>query len=720
MNKHDIEELQSFLQGEYIGEATSRSLKEVKQHQQTQNKIKNKNANKSLEQVLRHCFYKKGDSYHFEISSDDFEGNEQVLSFINKLDKFLNGKSDVELNEIHTKTKLFKMLTLVKGRWDPKEFSIYNMNDLLDGIHIKFFKMAKKSNIFNKTGYRFFHLSKNPNMKIINSTTETSHGGGAIYNQKTVFFYAVREDKLDDLFVKFIRQNKADNEKDKMFKVYGKYIYEYKPKRDDIFYTDNIDGLGERRTRDYLPESTPVFINTKNGLPVTRVDKNIVSRLLKSKKITPRKADFDVDGHIKQNPIYEYIDETIERFDAFMEEYQSTGCIPNEDYFQEDEINEYYYVESESGPLDMKSVKFDIEKLVNKSIIKNFKNNKKEQIVNPSKSISLEDFEKIIGVELSPELRKFINNPYDSVKENHKYITFDAWYTNFWKYQKILINFYTNYWSSKKFANVDRTKEFMLDLRKNIKLSDTAKRILGTTGVNELIPIGGLCLGFKECDDQIIYLHPSSEMLFSNIFMKTYKSKNEVAPICRVKDFEKLCESYVNGSYAVKIGSIMKHQNLGVYGFDDNDDWLEFKEMKIKSASSDLISLETLTMWDTIVRCEEYDCCPTTWIIDQHGSWMFDYLKRNGVIDQHHIDQLKTKFSNLDNLENYDWGSVFKELTNGDITMTLLDGYKELTKYFGYITMKINSKYFFVFMQHNNNCMITWSTNEDPSVIIFR
>lgn len=341
MNKHDIEELQSFLQGEYIGEATSRSLKEVKQHQQTQNKIKNKNANKSLEQVLRHCFYKKGDSYHFEISSDDFEGNEQVLSFINKLDKFLNGKSDVELNEIHTKTKLFKMLTLVKGRWDPKEFSIYNMNDLLDGIHIKFFKMAKKSNIFNKTGYRFFHLSKNPNMKIINSTTETSHGGGAIYNQKTVFFYAVREDKLDNLFVKFIRQNKADNEKDKMFKVYGKYIYEYKPKRDDIFYTDNIDGLGERRTRDYLPESTPVFINTKNGLPVTRVDKNIVSRLLKSKKITPRKADFDVDGHIKQNPIYEYIDETIERFDAFMEEFNNEQIGDSEFIMESAQDNEY-------------------------------------------------------------------------------------------------------------------------------------------------------------------------------------------------------------------------------------------------------------------------------------------------------------------------------------------------------------------------------------------
>ena len=327
---------------DYITESTSRSLKELKQRQQTQNKIKNKNANKSLEQVLRHCFYKSGDSYHFEICPDDFEGNEPVLSFINKLEQFLNAKSDENLNDIHTKTKLFKMLTLVKGRWDPKEFAVYDMNDLMDGIHLKFFHMAKKRDIFNKTGYRFFHLDENGRLTTLNPTTSTSHGGRAVYNQKAVFFYAVREDKLDDMFVKFINQNDTNNKKDNVLKCYGKSVYEYKPKSTDIFYTDNIDGFGERRTKNYLPESTPVFINTDKPLPVTRVDKNIISRLLKSKKMYHNKSDSDVDRWLNHYPAFEsYIDETIERFDAFMEEFNN-GQIGDSEFIMESaQDNEY-------------------------------------------------------------------------------------------------------------------------------------------------------------------------------------------------------------------------------------------------------------------------------------------------------------------------------------------------------------------------------------------
>jgi hypothetical protein len=311
----------------------SRSLKEVKQRQQTQNKIKNKNANKSLEQSVRQCFYKRGDSYHFEICSEDFEGNEPVLAFINKLEQLLNAKSDEDLNDIHTKTKLFKMLTLVKGRWDPKEFAVYNMNDLMEGIHLKFFHMAVKRDIFNKTGYRFFHLDENGRLTTLNPTSSTSHGGRAVYNQKAAFFYAVREDKLDDMFVKFINQNDLNGKKDNMLKCYGKCVYEYKPKPTDIFYIDNIDGFGERRTKNYLPESTPVFINTDKPLPVTRVDKNIRSRLIKSKKLTHNKSDTDVDRWLNHYPAFEsYIDETIERFDAFMEEFNLTH---NEDIHNE-------------------------------------------------------------------------------------------------------------------------------------------------------------------------------------------------------------------------------------------------------------------------------------------------------------------------------------------------------------------------------------------------
>lgn len=302
MNKHDIEELRTFLQGEYIEESTSRSLKEVKQHQQTQTSMFNDKNKQQLKTFLRNKLIRNGrNQLVCNIRKDIDCKTDSDLTMFNilknvcdryqgytkheKIDgKFKRTKSDTYTAE---KMRICELFGLDGKKYGIEEEEIHD-----DWIYLKFNEFNNVRNIFpvNKRAYyRFIHFTRKKNLTELSPSLGSSHFNSG-YANDTVFFFAIKRGAyMPDVLKRGLN--------------YGDNAYEYIPKTNDKIYIDFTD------TKPTMRDSViPVYIESKRSLPV-------------------KKIEFDREG-FKES----YIDETIERFDAFMEEFNLTH---NEDHYNE-------------------------------------------------------------------------------------------------------------------------------------------------------------------------------------------------------------------------------------------------------------------------------------------------------------------------------------------------------------------------------------------------
>lgn len=302
MNKHDIEELQSFLQGEYIEESTSRSLKEVKQYQKQQTSMLNDKTKQQLKMFLRNKLSRNSrNQLVCNIRKDIHCKTDNELAMFNILknvcDRY-NGYTKLE--RIDGKRKSVKSDTYLAEKMricelfglDGKKYGIEEEEIHDDWIYLKFNEFNNIRNIFpvNKRAYyRFIHFTRKKNLTELSPFLGSSHFNSG-YANDTVFFFAIRRGAyMPDVLRRGLN--------------YGENAYEYIPKSTDKIYLDFTD------TKPNMRDSViPVLIETKRALPV-------------------KKIEFDREG-FKES----YIDETIERFDAFMEEFNLTH---NEDYYNE-------------------------------------------------------------------------------------------------------------------------------------------------------------------------------------------------------------------------------------------------------------------------------------------------------------------------------------------------------------------------------------------------
>lgn len=311
MNKHDIEELQSFLQGDYIEESTSRSLKEVKQHQRKQNSMFNDKNKQQLKNFLRNKLSRNGrNSLVCNIRKDIDCKTDDDLAMFNilkntcdryhgytkheKIDgKFKRTKSDTYTAE---KMRICELFGLDGKKYGIEEEEIHD-----DWIYLKFNEFNNIGNIFpvnKRIYYRFIHFTKKKSLVELSPTLGSSHFNSG-YANDTVFFFAIKRGAyMPDVLRRGLN--------------YGENAYEYIPKANDKIYLDFTD------TKPNMRDSViPVYIETKRALPV-------------------KKIEFDREG-FKES----YIDETIERFDAFMEEFNN-GQIGDSEFIMESvQDNEY-------------------------------------------------------------------------------------------------------------------------------------------------------------------------------------------------------------------------------------------------------------------------------------------------------------------------------------------------------------------------------------------
>jgi len=299
MNKHDIEELQSFLQGEYIEESTSRSLKEVKQHQKDvssnkdagditrvrkvlKSKLENDNTNNTYGRYDgKRDVYDKTPAIrdkiriHLFMKKSECKNSDELYAF-NYADKVLSGSNKTEVKN--------KMCRLVG--FDPK---VYGM-DLYkhqpgEYFSVNFIENATKSRQLSPTEinkYRYFHFSKTGNLHNVglSSSRSTIHGGGSIiYPSKCIFFYAV--EKTADLDNVLARMINGDPRGVRSAFFYGDYVYEYIPKKSDKIYIDSTDDSNllqlQQKTRNH--GFFKVFLNLagegRSSVPVKEFNFNI-------------------------------------------------------------------------------------------------------------------------------------------------------------------------------------------------------------------------------------------------------------------------------------------------------------------------------------------------------------------------------------------------------------------------------------------------------------
>jgi len=308
MNKHDIEELQSLLQGEYIEESTSRSLKEVKQHQKDVEKhadITDKAGFHRL--VKRKMTTTKGHenatgasgvataktgTIDISLTSADFKIDSPAEKLFDRVFDIVKKWETDKTTQISTaaRKELFSILGFPDNQFDiyPNRCTAKGTN-VFKIVKLVLFKSVGTGKVFPSVGYRFFHASDKPDIAKTGLIPSLGSTHGFIdektgkptinrsYNKKACFFMAIKNN--ESLIYNII---------DKAFR-YGDYLYEYKPRRSDVFYEDLFSRPGHTSvTKDLLniPGVIPVFINSNKPLSVKRIDKNIENRLLdRDKKV---------------------------------------------------------------------------------------------------------------------------------------------------------------------------------------------------------------------------------------------------------------------------------------------------------------------------------------------------------------------------------------------------------------------------------------------------
>ena len=465
MKKEDVLDIQALLTGDVdiFQEATSRSLKEVKNYQKQQLEDITKYNIDKIKRYIQTHFLTKVDNgkYSLEWPRDD-GGNEPTVRNISiyYLNTAING---YDINN-YGSTKMMQIKN--------KLCDLCGLNRNNYGLRILYSNIAEfipyKSStrdlvsLNDVNNYLFLHLDKLKNLTKLEPRHQSTHGNIG-YARKSVFLWAVKKSELArDKFLSLMEEWKP---------VYGEHVYQYIPKSTDKFYIDKTDYDSYNLKRFRLNGTFPVFIETENDLPVKKFDlSNFINRKDLDKKTgydskkyeicrsdirsivqrcvedieeiigdygydhfeskntnksnesfdfdnwNPMEDDYDNDSSahsikfnkksikfkhdiqliiLKTNNKFEsylktlsinsneknelrnyykksmsdmvptlksgygsyhvpkslksyvgslvnnrqfaesYIDATIDRFDAFMEEYNETGCIPDEEYFQE-------------------------------------------------------------------------------------------------------------------------------------------------------------------------------------------------------------------------------------------------------------------------------------------------------------------------------------------------------------------------------------------------
>lgn len=269
MNKHDIEELQSFLQDEYIEESTSRSLKEVKQHNKDVTRKKDSGDIMRIRKIVKPKLREDYGRYDgtrevwdktpairdsnrtfLSMKKSECKNDDELYAF-NYIDETLKGSDKTKV-----KNKMCKLVGLnpkVHGmdifKHQPGEY--FNINFIENS--------TKARQIFSNeiNNYRYFHFSKTADLHNIglNSSRSSRHGGGSIiYPSKCIFFYAIKKTAdLNNVLSRMIfgdprpRGNNASG--------YGQYVYEYVPKSSDKIFIDTTDDAAllslQQKTRNH-------------------------------------------------------------------------------------------------------------------------------------------------------------------------------------------------------------------------------------------------------------------------------------------------------------------------------------------------------------------------------------------------------------------------------------------------------------------------------------
>lgn len=352
-----------------------------------------------------------------------------------------------------------------------------------------------------------------------------------------------------------------------------------------------------------------------------------------------------------------------------------------------------------------------VDKFVQKSInlLKKKVDDKIKNVGSTGDSITLDNIEESLDIEISDDVKKFLtslskySNDFNRDLVGSVFVNFINRWSKIWVYPK---------WSnSEKFHGKSFTKKFIQDLQNevHIKNKECLNLINQTGGVKNLIPFGGLCLGFRSLEHFVFYVHTTTGLIFANmknVICGDYHFENDYVPIASIDTIDMINDLFNNGTYRLKIDEIMRHKDLGIYGFDDYEDAIEFNKIDI-DANYDGITLSTLETWWTIVQCEEYDCSPTTWRFDELGEKWFNFIKP-------HIDSSTIEALIKPNIKSYEWAEIFGKIFTYNISMTLFDGYDD-KNYWGLMTMDYHKKGKFLVYFHNDHdhCSWTWQSNKN-------
>jgi hypothetical protein len=316
---------------DYITEATNRTLKELKQHQKDVEKHaditdkagfhklvkKNMKTSKGYENATgaSGVATAKTGTVDIELTSNSFKPGSPAEKLFDRLFEIVKKTHTDKTEQISTATRkeLFSILGLPDNQFDiyPVRCVAYDMS-YFKIVKLCLFKSVGTNRVFPKVGYRFFHASKNPDIAKTGLIPSLGSTHGLIdqatgkptinrsYNKKSCFFMAIKNN--ESLLYNIINQ---------AFR-YGNYLYEYKPRKSDVFYEDLFSRPGHVSVmKDLLniPGVIPVFINSNTPLPVKRIDKNVKIHTLVNDIEANQKTDKDME-EVRKYQLKEYLKPT--------------------------------------------------------------------------------------------------------------------------------------------------------------------------------------------------------------------------------------------------------------------------------------------------------------------------------------------------------------------------------------------------------------------------
>ena len=276
---------QSESQEEFIDEAASKSLKEVKDWNKSQKQLSDKEKMSHIKRYISKRIDIKTDGENknlirFDVfKPDDYDKNrdfykDQCITweYFNNIKKRLpanflsqdRGKIRYDENVV----RVFQSFLDAFGI-DKKKYGI-SINTSDDRISVKTFEYGTDRNRLDPKDYSkyvFIHFSHTPGWKSINP----SYGSrffNVNYAHKSVFVFGVAKNNL--------RANIAGLKSFLSTFNYGRYAYQYIPKQTDNIFLDPTDvGSNDALHKLVVNGFAPMFIETNNPLPVTDATRNI-------------------------------------------------------------------------------------------------------------------------------------------------------------------------------------------------------------------------------------------------------------------------------------------------------------------------------------------------------------------------------------------------------------------------------------------------------------